>query len=302
MKDLFVLSGPESNLSFELKGEVTYVGRSAKNHIQIKDSTISRKHLKISSRRGKLFLTDLQSKNGTFLNGHFIQPGIEVEIKEGVPIVIGMSVICLGGGCMDLIQPLLDSIEIHREKPDESGIFLETRDTSNHKKLELLYNISEVLMENLPVTQTCEKILDKIFKFLKRIDRAAFFLVDPVTMETKKAIFRSNQSIKNSSSRYCEEVVARVVKDKRGVIISNSHDNEGDELAETLKILKIESVMCLPLLSSSRIIGAIYIDSVNRPYGFRKDDISLFNQMTQESAVAIEYAMMREEIEKGLEA
>ena len=203
---------------------------------------------------------------------------------------------------MDLIQPLLDSIEIHREKPDESGIFLETRDMSNQKKLEVLYNISEILMENLPVTQTCEKILDKIFKFLKSIDRAAFFLVDPVTMETKKAIFRSNQSIKNSSSRYCEEVVARVVKGKRGVIISNSHDNEGDELAETLKILKIESVMCLPLLSSSRIIGAIYIDSVNTPYGFRKDDISLFNQMTQESAVAIEYAMMREEIEKGLEA
>ena len=45
----------------------------------------------------------------------FINPGIEFEVKEGVPIIIGMSVICLGKGCLEEVKTFLDSIDVSRE-------------------------------------------------------------------------------------------------------------------------------------------------------------------------------------------
>jgi hypothetical protein len=65
-----------------------------------------------------------------------------------------------------------------------------------------------------------------------------------------------------------------------------------DEIADTLKVSKIESVMCVPLKGTSKIMGALYVDSLNRPCGFRKDDLSLFNDIGGRAAVAIEYAFL----------
>ena len=301
MIKLHVLSGPESSLSFELKEAETYLGRSSENDIQIGDRTISRKHLKITQRGDRLYVADLNSQNGTFVHGKPIKSSWDVEVKQGVPIVLGMSVICLGEGCVDLIQPFLESIEINQAPPRQSGIFLDHRDKTNQKKLAFLYDASSVLMKNLPVIQTCERILDLVLKLLKRVDRAAFILLDPATGHIRQTVFRTSEPSDPDTDRYCKKVVERVIRAKNGLIVTNADSDAEEELAETLKLFRIESVMCLPLICGTRILGVLYIDSRNRPYVFGKEDIPLFTDLTQESALAIEYAMLREDIEKGLE-
>ena len=84
----------------------------------------------------------------------------------------------------------------------------------------------------------------------------------------------------------------RVLKEEKAVVISDARVEMEDEIAEPLKLSKIESVMCLPLMSASKIMGALYIDSLNGPYGFRKGDHSLFNDICRRTAVAMEYAFL----------
>ena len=115
MTKLYILEGPNKGQSFELKGKTTYIGRSHENHIQMKDRFVSRKHLEISRRDSKFFLKDLNSENGTFVDGEPIKPGKELEVKQGLPISIGMSVLCLGQGCTEYILAFLDSIELSKE-------------------------------------------------------------------------------------------------------------------------------------------------------------------------------------------
>ena len=114
------VSGSEGKVySFELKeGGQCYIGRSADNDIQIIDKYISRRHLKILRRGGKTFITDLRSKNGTFVDGRQIEPEIEIEVKEGAAIVIGMTVIGLGESFIREFMPFLNSIS-----PLEEGSF-----------------------------------------------------------------------------------------------------------------------------------------------------------------------------------
>jgi predicted component of type VI protein secretion system len=120
MTKLYILNGPEIGKSFDLVEKAVYIGRSSDNDIQILDKTVSRRHLKIRKEGNKYFLTDLKGQNGTFYNGNYLSPGIELEVKEGVPIEIGMGVICIGKGCMKQISPLLDSFK-HTEEVDEQS-------------------------------------------------------------------------------------------------------------------------------------------------------------------------------------
>jgi 3',5'-cyclic-nucleotide phosphodiesterase len=292
MAKLYVLNGPEIGRSFELLDVVTYIGRSLDNDIQVKDITVSRRHAKIVKRGNKYFITDLKSQNGTFFNGNYIAPGLELELKEGVPIAIGMSVICLGEGCKEQLMPFLDSIGLTKQTGEESGIFVEYRDKTNQKKLELLYKVSDLLTGNLPVNETLEKILDYIFDLLKRIDRAAFILVDPETENILDLISRTAKPSADTTTVYCPDVVRGVMENREPLVISNVEIEMENELIDTLKILKIESVMCVPLISSSQIMGVLYIDSLERPFGFRKEDLSLFMDLCQRTALVVEHARL----------
>jgi putative methionine-R-sulfoxide reductase with GAF domain len=295
MTKLYVLNGPQKGLSFDLKEGVTYVGRASDNDIQLEDKTVSRKHLRIVKTGRTYYVTDLKSRNGTFFNGNYLAPGIELELKEGVPVAIGMSVICLGEACRKHMLPFLNSIGLTEETGQESGIFHEHRDKTNQRKLELLYNVSDVLNDNLPIREALQKILDHIFDFLKRIDRGAFILLDPETREIRDVVFRSKRPADDPDMIFCRDVVNRVIRDEKPIAVSDA-ETEEDEIADTLKVLSIESVLCVPLMTSSQIIGAVYVDSLERPYGFRGEDLSLFIDLSQRTALAIETAQLTSEL------
>jgi pSer/pThr/pTyr-binding forkhead associated (FHA) protein len=100
MTKLFIVEGPEKGQSFEIKGDIAYVGRSPDNDIQMKDRSVSRKHLKILKKSNQYFIEDLQSANGTFVDGKPLFSGDEFEVKEGLPITIGgLSGQRIHGGC-----------------------------------------------------------------------------------------------------------------------------------------------------------------------------------------------------------
>ncbi len=69
-----------------LKGDVT-IGRSSKNTIVIKDKFVSSTHLIIHEDKGAYFIEDLDSANGTYLNGQAIHDII--ELKNGDTIGVG---------------------------------------------------------------------------------------------------------------------------------------------------------------------------------------------------------------------
>jgi putative methionine-R-sulfoxide reductase with GAF domain len=287
MNKLHVLNGPEMGQAFGLKDAPTYVGRSEENDIRIENKSVSRRHLKIVQRENRFFVTDLQSENGTFIGGNLIPSGTEVEVEEGRPITIGMCMICLGEAPPEQTMPHLDAIGFTENTAGDTGKFAAHRDKTNQRQLEFLSNVSKVIEEDLPLNKTLEKILEHILDLLKRIDRVAFILVDP---ETEKVLDVVSKSKKPTSDAYCLDVVKRVLKERKPVAFSNVQTEEDGELVDTLRILKIESVMCLPIFSHSQAIGLIYVDSLERPHGFRKDDLSLLTQLSQTTALAVQRA------------
>jgi hypothetical protein len=272
---------------FELKDGPNYVGRSEDNDIQIEDKTVSRRHLKIIQKDNKFFVTDLKSENGTFIGGTLVTSGLEIEVEEGATLTIGMCMICLGRDPAEQMIPFLDPIGFTQEVGERLSAVANFRDQTNHKRKIFLSNVSKIIDENLPVKEALQKILENIFELLKRIDRVAFILVDP---DTEKILDVVSSSKKPVPDTYCVDVVRRVMEDRRVVAVLNVQTEKKDALVDTLKILKIESVMCVPVFSRSRLMGLIYVDSIGRPNGFRKEDLPLFADLSQMTALALEKA------------
>jgi len=67
-------------------GSPLTIGRKDTNHIVINNLAVSGMHARIESNKDGIFLIDLESKNGTFVNG---KTTIKCQLKDGDEIVVG---------------------------------------------------------------------------------------------------------------------------------------------------------------------------------------------------------------------
>jgi len=289
--DLVILNGREIGRTLRVREGVSYLGRSLDNEIRIEDKTISRKHLKIENVRGKLFVTDLSSRNGTFYDGKYVIPGREVEVKEGVSLAIGMTVICFGEDCKEQIVPFLDTASFILEKGKKEGVSSvsgDRRSETDQKREDLLAKVARTLKGTEPLRVILENVMGNIFHHLKRVDRGAFVLVEPETLKTVETICTVNESSEAVRASFSEEVVQCVLRDGKPLIFLRGYTEERSTLVDTLKVQKIESVICVPLINGSQTVGVMYVDSLKRPDGFRKDDLLTLLNIGQRVALAVE--------------
>jgi hypothetical protein len=93
VKAVLKITSPQSNKEYVL-GLHAHVnlGRSSKNTVQIQDEKVSSTHCRFILRRDRLEIYDLDSKNGTYLNGIRIENS---EVFIGDLIKIGDTIVCL---------------------------------------------------------------------------------------------------------------------------------------------------------------------------------------------------------------
>ncbi len=76
------------------------IGRKADNDIVLADPTISRYHAELSFENGQYWLTDLESINGTYLNGDRVKGRVKITSED--TIVVALNAITLTEGLVDL--------------------------------------------------------------------------------------------------------------------------------------------------------------------------------------------------------
>ena len=90
---LRVLDGADRGQIYENLVAPITIGREEGNSVQLNDERISRFHLKIQEDQGKLVLTDLESTNGTRVNGEDTHLRI---LRYGDVVSVGRSVLLFG--------------------------------------------------------------------------------------------------------------------------------------------------------------------------------------------------------------
>ena len=298
---LYVINGPMGGHVFNFKKEITIVGRASNSDIQIRDSSISRRHAEIIRRGDIFFVKDLKSRNGTWINGISIAAGNEIEVAEGVPIALGETFISLGKEYFGGISPNEYSIDLSgREGERTKNLLYKDRRITDRENLELIYEVSTILMQSLDINEICKKILESLFNCLKRVDGGAILLIDENTGEIKEITARTKK--KNIKFDFSRTIVNRVINDGKAIAMSDTSREDKINLSDSIGKMRIRSIMCVPLISKAATRGVIYVHSVGRPNAFRKDDLFLLTGLSSPAALAIENALLYSESRRAQEA
>jgi|SRR6218665_606146 len=87
---LVVIYGLELGRKYDLRTEETLIGRSAKAEIQVDQESISRNHACITTSGRGVFIKDLGSTNGTFVNDELVNG--ETALRNGDLVKIGRTI------------------------------------------------------------------------------------------------------------------------------------------------------------------------------------------------------------------
>lgn len=108
--------------TFPLNEETVSVGRSTGNTIVLDTDTISRYHINIGREGSQVFIRDLDSANGTFVDGTRLETGERVPLSGGEEIQIGYLRITFYGmdesPTMPLTTAFEDTQKVERETPE----------------------------------------------------------------------------------------------------------------------------------------------------------------------------------------
>lgn len=276
---LLVIKGTDQGTRFLCTDKTISIGRGASSTIRILDSEVSRQHAIMEGDDLCWRVTDLQSSNGTYVNGKKItqqtvlQSGDQLEIG-GTTMVFsqGMSGISIHRAA-DLVRMIPnDDLSDHSQivshlkipkirppKEDSQSKLPAAEDTD--RILRLIYEISEQAVQpSLTLDELLQRILDKTVSVLKA-DRGCVLLADSGDDEITPLVFtHSNPQLAGTPMTVSRSIVDYVLRNDQGVRTTDaSHDSR---FAPGKSILRagVREALCVPIHSRFKMLGAIYVD------------------------------------------
>ncbi len=271
------------------------VGRKPDNDLVIPDERVSSHHLLLFHEEGRWFVEDLNSTNGTFLNGRRIE---KEEVKEGDRILIGSSQLIIGekekmedlGAGWEEENTTIQMILPPEKGGYPPGIKAEEIERS-HRRLYILYQVSNLLNSLFTVDEAMKKILDLIFDVLKA-DRGAIILEENGKFMIKEVKRRKDDG---TPLRISTTIVNKVYKEGESILLADAlADSRFKDRASIIQS-HIHSAMCVPLKGRERTLGVIYVDTVLSKGAFDKEDLEMLTAIGNQAAMALENAQLYEE-------
>ena len=196
----------------------------------------------------------------------------------------------------------LDTLE--REMNDSESAGVTTRETwdrvrnleRNYAVVQSLLDISASITSTLDLTDLLEQIIDSILK-LTGCQRGFLMLLNEdgdLSMELARGTGRGQW--KDEELAISKSVVREVAETGTPVFSSNVLEREGIEVSESIHMLKINSVICLPLEFEGKTVGVIYADSKSVSEAFLDNDLKVMKAFAGQAAIAINNARRHGEL------
>ncbi len=315
MPSLFVIRGNDQGSRFECGEGTTSLGRDASNDIQLHDTEVSRRHAQIYAAGDVYTVSDLNSSNGTFVNGRPIEAH---RLESGDHLQIGRTLMLFtqppGATEIDLSDEIAISSDkafgdqshiIHSVTPEESSHFFElspeveqsawlARARSN---LQVMYRAALAVSQTLDIDKLLHRILELIFESIDA-DRGCVMLTDVETGDLQPKVRRTRRGVRDGERMTISKTILDYVMEKgEGVLTSDAQQDDRWNPAASIVRMGIREALCVPMQGRYDIVGVIYIDTSTRPQElalkgmtnrFNEDHLKLMVAIAHQAALAVE--------------
>ncbi len=312
MPTLHVLQGPDKGRTYTTPREPSVIGRTS-DQIQLSDHGTSRRHAEIRPENGSWLLTDLDSSNGTFLNGQRIHG--PTALKHGDQIRVGTTLLVFSGqeegdgvagfpnirDLVDLDSPEMEagSSIISTIDTSADSVILQSPETADAAAAwNVVYRVAESLGSIESIDAFLERVSDIIFEDLAA-DRLALLMCEPDSRNPVARVVRSRKMDHGVPEKIVtsRKIINHVLDTHDGILCANAmtdvrfpHESPEDSIA----CLGLHSVLCVPIVVRHRICGIFHLDCSMAHHSFTQEQLRLVVAIGRLVGMAIENAQLQE--------
>ena len=303
MPSLHILQGPDKGHTFEINHSPTLLGRNSPD-LPLTDNTVSRRHAQLMKKNGTWVLYDLNSANGTYVNG--VKVSSTSELKQGDQIKCGSTLIVFGGEPTGISGELGGSLKI-----DENGNIIESaimatvpsmedsviiagpEASSAVENLRILYDLSIAISSIFDRHQLLERVMDIIFNNLPA-DRGFILLnrSEEEEEELNPEVIRYRSKEHTGKITVSHTIVNYVLDKKEGVLCSNAMRDPRFTKGKSVHNYGIHSALCVPVMARDQAIGVIYVDTTVATHTYAGEQLRLLTAIGLHTGLAIEHARL----------
>jgi Nif-specific regulatory protein len=303
---LIAINGSLKGSTFPLEDQEALIGRESVSDVSLAHSSVSRRHCLIKRSGDEFVIRDLDSFNGTFVNG---VPVKEQTLQHADQIKIGsIALLFLTGENED--PSVSNQVEL-----DDSNLLDDS--TQQVRPESLLHQTEQVLLqspEHMRVARDLgalchigsrinllrhtkelqSELLNSIFEVVP-VDRGAILLKQGDG--DFSSLFGRDRRDQHKAVQVSRTVVDRVLTEGVAILSNDIRTSQALRSSESLIAAQITSLMCAPLILFEKIIGVIYLDTSDPTIRFDEGHLQLLAGIAGIAAVSLENARQLEWLE-----
>jgi two-component system, NtrC family, sensor kinase len=330
MANLTVIQGRDRGKVFDLRGTQLMMGRDPLCDVPLTDASISRHHAELRVEEGKFHIIDLNSSNGTFVNG---VPVSEAAIRPGDQIRLGTQILTLGrvmpgptyvgAGPVQIDEEgnVVDAaIQATAQSEFDPAAFLEQQDTHDRvmtESLRVLFRFSAELNAIFGTQHLLDTVIERVFDVVDA-DRAFILLHDKETgrMDPRAVRYRDDLIRDIEAERVggahgddaeggepeakppimvSKTIVNYCVSKGEGVLSTNAMQDRRFEQGDSVQDLGIRSAICVPISVRDSILGVIHVDTQLQQAPFTEHDLRMMTALGSLMGMALQSTQLAEE-------
>ena len=287
---LEAVTGPLTGAIIPIARDRVSIGSDPSNELSIYDASIARNHCLLTRREEAIVVTDLDSPQGTFVNGvavkeRVLEDGDALRIGECELVYRNGSEIASTSATLSAVRhevidlrpaplyhqspmPPLQVTDVGRMARDLNALFKIANAINSQRDLESLQkSVLQLLFEVVPADAGAIQIIDNIER-------------NPTFSVSWK---REDRLVPDFTVRH--EMVLRSLWERSAVVA---------DLSATAR--RTENVLCVPLVALQKTIGVIYLVCFSPTETFERDHINFVSSVAAIAAVTLESVLAMESL------
>lgn len=259
----------KNRVDFVVKKAISSVGRDRSNDLSLDDPMVDRSHASIIKRGDSLSINLASRSSEMYVNGKRAK---NADLSVGDTVLVGAWRLTVMDGTPESAEPSV---------PRENVLPLPT--------LQRLVDLSGELMRDTEPQRLFTMLLEGIVE-LTRAEKG--FLV--VMQDGKRHLAASHnvQGKELDLSRMSDTIVDRVVEHLQPIIVSDAMTDGRFGRAKSVVDLKLSSVMCVPMIYRSDLLGVIYLGNDQITDLFNDRDMALLQIYAGQAALIVHHAVL----------
>lgn len=271
---------------FVIRTPVVNLGSAEDNEIHIDDPRVAECHCRIEVGDLGVYLVDLHSPQGTYLNGKRITRAL---LREGDSI--------------RLVPPTGAVSKVVAPEPAEATPTVRTIELVNQAlpltlaakdrdklKLEALLTVSTTLARPDTIENRLAQIVSLLLSMMD-FDRAGIWVLDPGSQPDDPRFAYQAGSFEVSKT-----ILRKVLTSEEGLLVKDALFSEFGA-AQSVRAQEVRTCVCFPL-KTQKVLGVLYADAQRPTEQITEEDLSFVAAFAAQAAVAVENTLLSQKIER----